>query len=70
VRYWPDRQIFLREATVSRDELHNRARQTAFLVPGLTITVRDERDGDPWSRRSASTGASASSASSSHPTNR
>jgi DNA gyrase subunit B len=41
VDYWPNRQIFIREATVSRDELHNRARQTAFLVAGLTITVRD-----------------------------
>ena len=45
IRYWPDRQIFLREATVSIDELHNRARQTAFLVPGLTLVVRDSRDG-------------------------
>ena len=44
VRYWPDPQVFVREATVVRDELWNRARQTAFLVPGLTLRVRDERD--------------------------
>jgi DNA gyrase subunit B len=43
VRFWPDRQIFLRGAGLNLDELHNRARQTAFLVPGLTIVVRDER---------------------------
>ena len=43
VRYWADRQIFLKDAKLSLDTLHARARQTAFLVPGLTITVRDER---------------------------
>jgi DNA gyrase subunit B len=43
IRYWADRQIFTKDATISLDELHNRARQTAYLVPGLTITVRDER---------------------------
>ncbi|MEV6425941.1 DNA topoisomerase IV subunit B [Streptomyces sp. NPDC051662] len=42
VRYWADRQIFLREAKLSLDTLHQRARQTSFLVPGLTIVVRDE----------------------------
>jgi DNA gyrase subunit B len=45
VRYWPDRQIFLKDASISVDELHNRARQTAFLVPGLTLVVRDGRAG-------------------------
>ncbi|MFF1872316.1 DNA topoisomerase IV subunit B [Streptomyces sp. CB03911] len=43
IRYWADRQIFLREAKLSLEGLHSRARQTAFLVPGLTIVVRDER---------------------------
>ncbi|MFI8233016.1 type IIA DNA topoisomerase subunit B [Streptomyces sp. NPDC085900] len=42
VRYWADRQIFLKDAKLSLDNLHGRARQTAFLVPGLTIVVRDE----------------------------
>ncbi|WP_129842839.1 DNA topoisomerase IV subunit B [Streptomyces sp. RFCAC02] len=46
VRYWADRQIFLKDARLSLDTLHARARQTAFLVPGLTITVRDERGVD------------------------
>ena len=43
IRYWADQQTFLKDATVSVDELHNRARQTAFLVPGLTLVVRDAR---------------------------
>ncbi len=70
VRYWADRQIFLKDAKLSLETLHQRARQTAFLVPGLTIVVRDERGG--WRggrarrrRPSASTEASASSASTS-----
>jgi DNA gyrase subunit B len=46
VRYWADRQIFLKDAQISVEELHARARQTAFLVPGLAIHVRDERGGD------------------------
>ncbi|MGB2839144.1 MAG: DNA topoisomerase IV subunit B [Actinomycetes bacterium] len=43
VRYWSDRQIFLKDAEVSLDELRSRMRQTAFLVPGLTLTLHDER---------------------------
>ncbi|EST35502.1 DNA gyrase/topoisomerase IV subunit B [Streptomyces roseochromogenus] len=42
VRYWADRQSFLKDAKLSLENLHQRARQTAFLVPGLTIVVRDE----------------------------
>ena len=44
VRYWPDMDIFLDGATVDLDLAYARARQTAFLVPGLSIIVRDERD--------------------------
>jgi DNA gyrase subunit B len=44
VRFWPDRQIFLREAGILLEELLGRARQTSYLVPGLELTVRDERD--------------------------
>ncbi|WP_408640135.1 DNA gyrase/topoisomerase IV subunit B [Cutibacterium equinum] len=43
VRYWPDRQIFLPDATLSWSKLADRARQTAFLVPGLEIVITDER---------------------------
>jgi DNA gyrase subunit B len=43
IRFWPDRQVFLRDAAFSYDGLTDRARQTAYLVPGLTIEVRSER---------------------------
>jgi DNA gyrase subunit B len=42
IRFWPDRQVFLKDAVFSYDGLAERARQTAYLVPGLAITVRDE----------------------------
>ena len=44
IRYWADRQIFTKDAAFGLDELVQRARQTAFLVPGLEIVIRDERD--------------------------
>jgi DNA gyrase subunit B len=47
IRYWADRQIFTRDATFALDELEQRARQTAFLVPGLEIVIRDERTDEP-----------------------
>ncbi|MET7330519.1 DNA topoisomerase IV subunit B [Nonomuraea sp. NPDC005650] len=43
VRFWADKQIFLPDAEVSLDEIHVRLRQTAFLVPGLTLAVYDSR---------------------------
>jgi DNA gyrase subunit B len=48
IRFWPDKQIFLAEAALSLPDLQARARQTAFLVPGLTIRVNDARGrGEP-----------------------
>ena len=43
VRYWADPQIFLPTATFESDALLARARQTAFLVPGLALEIRDQR---------------------------
>ncbi|MFD6699243.1 MULTISPECIES: type IIA DNA topoisomerase subunit B [unclassified Microbacterium] len=43
IRYWADRQIFTKDAAFQLAELETRARQTAFLVPGLELVVRDER---------------------------
>ena len=43
VRYWADPQIFIKGSHFALDELHRRARQTAFLVPGLQLSVTDER---------------------------
>jgi DNA gyrase subunit B len=42
IRFWPDRQVFLKDATFSYDGLAERARQTAYLVPGLAIAVRGD----------------------------
>jgi DNA gyrase subunit B len=43
VRYWSDPQIFIKDAHFAIDELLSRARQTAFLVPGLELAISDER---------------------------
>jgi len=45
IRFWPDRQVFTKDADWSFEGLVQRARQTAYLVPGLAIRVRDERPG-------------------------
>ena len=47
VRYWADRQIFLKDASFDLEGLVARARQTSFLVPGLTLVIRDERGDEP-----------------------
>jgi DNA gyrase subunit B len=44
VRYWADSQIFTRDAAFGFTELEQRVRQTAFLVPGLEMVIRDERE--------------------------
>ncbi|HET7399338.1 MAG TPA: DNA topoisomerase IV subunit B [Intrasporangium sp.] len=43
VRFWPDRQIFLKGAELDYASLVARARQTSFLIPGLRLVLRDER---------------------------
>ncbi|HEY1705286.1 MAG TPA: DNA topoisomerase IV subunit B [Trebonia sp.] len=47
VRFWPDRQVFIKDAVFSFDALDERARQTAYLVPGLAIVIRDETGDEP-----------------------
>ncbi len=42
IRYWADPQIFTKDASFHLGELEQRARQTAFLVPGLELVIRDE----------------------------
>jgi DNA gyrase subunit B len=42
IRFWPDRQVFLRDARFSFDVVAERARQTAYLVPGLSIAILEE----------------------------
>lgn len=43
VRYWADPEIFLATAKFDSEALLARARQTAFLVPGLELEIVDER---------------------------
>ena len=43
IKWWADRQIFLKEAELAIEDIHARARQTSYLVPGLTLTVNDNR---------------------------
>jgi DNA gyrase subunit B len=47
IRYWADSQIFSRGAAFQTEDLVGRARQTAFLVPGLSIAITDERGDEP-----------------------
>ena len=47
VRFWPDRQIFTKDAKFVYDELVARARQTSFIVPGLELALTDLRGAEP-----------------------
>ena len=51
VRYWADRQVFSPGAEFQTPDLMARARQTAYLVPGLTLTVSDNRETEAVSSR-------------------
>jgi DNA gyrase subunit B len=52
IRFWPDRQVFTKDAKFGFEALTERASQTAYLVPGLTIAIREEsqQDGEPPKR--------------------
>ncbi len=45
IRFWPDRQIFTKDAHFELEGLLGRARQTSFIVPGLELVIRDQREG-------------------------
>jgi len=47
IRFWPDRQIFTKDADFVLEGLIGRARQTSFIVPGLELVIRDRRGPDP-----------------------
>ncbi|WP_206063438.1 DNA topoisomerase IV subunit B [Nocardioides sp. HDW12B] len=47
IRFWPDRQMFTKDAGFVYDELVTRARQTSFIVPGLELVLRDLRGEEP-----------------------
>lgn len=46
IRWWPDPQVFTKDAAIDWEALRQRCQQSTFLVPGLTITVIDERSAD------------------------
>ncbi len=46
VRWWADPQVFTKDAEYDLTAVRERLIQTSFLVPGLTVTLRDLRDGD------------------------
>ena len=43
IKWWFDKQIFLKEAELAIEDIYARARQTSYLVPGLTLVVNDRR---------------------------
>ena len=43
IKWWFDKQIFLKEAELAIEDIYARARQTSYLVPGLTLVVNDKR---------------------------
>ncbi|MBO0843188.1 MAG: DNA topoisomerase IV subunit B, partial [Nocardioides sp.] len=47
IRFWPDMQIFTKDARVELEGLLGRARQTSFIVPGLELVIRDQRSAEP-----------------------
>jgi len=47
IRFWPDRQIFTKDATFEWEGLIGRARHTSFIVPGLELVIRDLRGDHP-----------------------
>ena len=42
---WPDPQVFVRDSEFTFEALTERARQTAYLVPGLMIRIGREPGG-------------------------
>jgi len=43
IKWWADKQIFLKDAEYVLEEIYERARQTSYLVPGLTLVINDNR---------------------------
>ena len=45
VKFLPDTELFHPDASIDADEVRRRFRQTCFLVPGLRMTLQDNRAG-------------------------
>ena len=46
VRFWPDNGLFLKGSVIDAEAIRGRVRQTAFLVPGVAMTLHDDRTGE------------------------
>ncbi len=46
VKFWPDTALFHPDARIDADEVRSRLRQMCYLVPGLRVTVVDNRSGE------------------------
>lgn len=44
IRFWPDKTVFMADAEFLVKDIKFRSKSTAFLVPGLSITIIDERE--------------------------
>jgi DNA gyrase subunit B len=49
IRFWPDRQIFTKDASFHFDDVVTRLRQTSYIVPGLELRITDLRGETPVS---------------------
>ncbi len=47
VRFWPDKQVFTKDATFHYDDVITRLRQTSYIVPGLELLISDLRGPEP-----------------------
>jgi DNA gyrase subunit B len=59
VRWWPDLPLFSKGSAVDIEQLRDRLRQTAFLVPGLALAILDRRSGELVEERFRSDGGTA-----------
>lgn len=48
IQFWPDRQIFTKDAGIELEGLLGRARQTSYIVPGLELVINDQRGPEPF----------------------
>ena len=46
VKFWPDRALFHPDARIDAGEVRSRVKQMCYLVPGLRMTVADNRSGE------------------------
>ncbi|MGY2875181.1 DNA gyrase subunit B [Marmoricola sp. URHA0025 HA25] len=51
IRFWPDKQVFTKDATFGYDEVVTRLRQTSYIVPGLELVITDLRGETPVTER-------------------